>query len=62
MLYEGRVWSALTNPFGPENIRNIYFGVVMGASALLPTLFHAFLAVRSVAFTVVGKLVSGPEG
>jgi len=43
-LYEGRVWSALLNPFAAENIKNVYFGVLMGASALLPTLVHFYMA------------------
>lgn len=46
-LYEGRVAGALFNPLNPENLRNIYFGVVMGASALLPTLLHLSLACQS---------------
>jgi len=46
-LYEQRVESALFNPFDPNNLRNIFFGVVMGASALLPTLLHAFLACQA---------------
>ena len=46
-LYEGRVESAIFNPLNPDNLRNIYFGIVMGASALLPTLLHLFLACRS---------------
>lgn len=44
VMYEGRVWSVFLNPFAPENIRNVYFGVIMGASALLPTLCHLYLA------------------
>ena len=55
-LYEGRAWSAMLNPFGSENIKNIYFGVVMGASALLPTLFHAFLALRSGALILFRRI------
>lgn len=46
-LYEGRVESAFYNPFNPDNLRNIYFGVIMGASALLPTLLHVSLAGQS---------------
>ena len=46
-LYEDRVESAIFNPFNPDNLRNIYFGVIMGASALLPTLLHLYLACRS---------------
>ncbi|NQV55730.1 MAG: hypothetical protein HQ503_07715 [Rhodospirillales bacterium] len=48
VLYEGRFLEALTDPFGQQNVRNIYFGVIMGVSALLPTLFHAFLAIRAM--------------
>ena len=47
-LYEGRFWSVLLNPFAPDNIRNIYFGLIMGASALLPTLCHLYMAGLSV--------------
>jgi hypothetical protein len=43
-LYSGRIWDALTNPFSGGNLRNIYFGMIMGASALLPTLVHAGMA------------------
>ena len=46
-LYEGRIESAIYNPLKPDNLRNIYFGIIMGASALLPTLLHLFLACRS---------------
>ena len=51
-LYEGRVWSAWRDPFNADNLRNIYFGMVMGASALLPTLFHLFLAGKSLVRSV----------
>ncbi len=47
-LYEGRLASLLNDPFGADNLRNVYFGMVMGASALLPTLFHLFLAGKSL--------------
>jgi type III secretory pathway component EscS len=46
-LYEGRVAGAIFNPLSPDNLRNIYFGVVMGASALLPTILHLCLACQS---------------
>ncbi len=46
-LYEGRLARAINNPFDPENLRNIYFGIIMGASALLPTLLHLSLACLS---------------
>ncbi len=47
-LYEGRVATAFFDPLSPESLRNIFFGMVMGASALLPTLLHVFMACRSV--------------
>lgn len=44
-VYKGRVEDAVKDPVG--NIRNIYFGVIMGVSAILPTLFHVYIAFRS---------------
>lgn len=51
-LYKGRFWSVLMDPFHPGNLRNIYFGVIMGASAMLPTLVHLCHALRAVARAV----------
>lgn len=48
ILYQGRLASLWQQPLNPDNVRNFYFGMVMGASALLPTLFHVSLALRSV--------------
>ena len=56
-LYEGRFLQALLHPFEPANIRNIYFGTIMGASALLPTLCHIYLAARSFGRWMLGTLV-----
>lgn len=47
VLYKSRFWAALMNPFEPDSLRNIYFGVIMGASAMLPTLVHLFHAGRA---------------
>ena len=47
-LYEGRVISALNNPSGTKEIRNIFFGIVMGFSAMLPTIFHIYLFFKSL--------------
>ncbi|MGY9005655.1 MAG: hypothetical protein ACKVJQ_06115 [Alphaproteobacteria bacterium] len=47
-LYNGRVHRAFFNPFAPENIKNIYFGILMGASAMLPTLIHGFHALKAI--------------
>ena len=44
-LYQSRALSALENP--TNNLRNIYFGVIMGVSAMLPTCVHGLMAVRS---------------
>ncbi|MFP6734342.1 MAG: hypothetical protein VB959_10915 [Rhodospirillales bacterium] len=57
VLYQGRLWNILNDPFGAENLRNMYFGIIMGASALLPTLFHLLLAVKSL----VRSIGAGPE-
>lgn len=44
-VYRERMENAINNPSG--NMRNIYFGVVMGMSAIIPTLFHFYMAFRS---------------
>lgn len=41
---------ALLNPF--DNLRNIYFGVIMGVSASLPTCLHVGLFLRCAYRTV----------
>lgn len=46
--YEARVVSAINNPSGIDEIRNIIFGIVMGFSAILPTTFHIFLFLKSL--------------
>ena len=46
-LYQERAWVAFFNPFAAESLRTIYFGVVMGASALIPTIIHVALAVMA---------------
>lgn len=63
-LYQGRLIGALRDPFGHQNIRNIYFGAIMGASALIPTLLHIVLACGSVlrSGAVMVGLVRGESG
>ncbi len=46
-LYGGRLEGVLLDPFNPDSLRQIYFGMVMGASALIPTLLHLYLACQS---------------
>ncbi|MGD1866930.1 MAG: hypothetical protein ACFB0D_20455 [Phormidesmis sp.] len=46
--YEGRLESAVRDPLGRENVKNIYFGVMMGFSAMIPTMVHLYLSAQSV--------------
>ena len=55
VLYEGRLWQVFLDPLNPDNIRNAYFGIVMGASALLPTIFHAATAARAVGKSIFSR-------
>ncbi|MBL4655607.1 MAG: hypothetical protein JKY33_07280 [Bacteroidia bacterium] len=50
-LMQQRVFDSLNSPF--ENWRNIYFGIVMGISAMLPTFVHVYMALN---FLIVKKL------
>lgn len=45
VVYQGRLLEALLHPF--EHVRNIYFGVMMGFSAGLPSFIHLFLFVQA---------------
>ena len=47
-VYEERFVSALRDPTGKDEIKNIFFGIMMGCSAMLPTTFHIFLFFQSV--------------
>jgi hypothetical protein len=49
-VYEERVTKAIANPTGKEELRNIYFGIVMGMSAVIPTCVHIFCALFSLRF------------
>ncbi len=46
-IYEERVLSAINDPTGENEIRNIFFGITMGLSAIMPTLFHLYLFIKS---------------
>ena len=46
--YESRATAAIKDPLGRENLKNIYFGVMMGFSAMIPTLTHLYLSAQSV--------------
>ena len=43
--YVNTVNEALKNP--SKNIQNIYFGLIMGISAMLPTMFHFMMFLKS---------------
>lgn len=45
-IYQGRLLQALLHPF--ENMRNIYFGMIMGFSAGLPSFLHVLLFFRAL--------------
>ena len=45
-VYRERVMNAVKQP--THNLRNIYFGLVMGISAMIPTCIHITMALRSL--------------
>ena len=49
-VYADRAAAAIKNPTGVEEMKNIYFGIVMGFSAILPTCVHIFCALFSLRF------------
>jgi len=44
--------NALANP--TDNLRNIYFGLIMGISAMLPTCIHVLLFLRAFILKITG--------
>ena len=49
-LYAGRAVAAVKNPTGKEEMKNIYFGLIMGLSAIIPTCVHITCALFSLRF------------
>ena len=49
-LYAGRAMAAVKNPTGKEEMKNIYFGLIMGLSAIIPTCVHITCALFSLRF------------
>lgn len=47
-VYEQRLSEALQDPTKKESLKNIYFGMVMGVSAMLPTMTHISLSIHSI--------------
>lgn len=54
--YQDRLVQALQDPTGREELRNIYFGILMGMSAALPTLTHVYCSLRAAASTIRGAV------
>ncbi|MEK9630215.1 MAG: hypothetical protein VW455_14485 [Nitrospinota bacterium] len=54
-LYEGRVMAAIQNPTGKYERKNIYFGIVMGFSAIIPTAVHISCALFSMRLFLHGS-------
>ena len=52
--YGKRFSDALRDPFAPQNLKNIYFGLLMGASAMLPSLLHVALSLFSILLVMTG--------
>ena len=44
--YEQMLVDAVTNP--TDSVRNIYFGLIMGVSAIIPTCVHIYMFVRAM--------------
>ena len=56
-VYQDRLVRALQDPTGRDELKNIYFGIVMGLSAMIPTLTHLYLSLRSVGSVARRSLV-----
>ena len=51
--YTNRAIQAIQDPTGRENAKNIYFGLIMGVSAALPTILHIGLFVVSCVRSII---------
>lgn len=47
-VYEQRFVQAIKEPTAVESLKNIYFGVIMGISAMLPTFTHSIMSLYSI--------------
>ena len=54
--YQGFLLDALAKP--TDNLRNIYFGLVMGVSAMIPTCVHIYMFFRSCMYTIVWQTIT----
>ena len=51
--YVSTLNDALKDP--SKNIQNIYFGLIMGISAMLPTMIHFMMFLKSLFFTIISN-------
>ena len=56
--YTNRAMQAIQDPTGRENIKNIYFGIIMGVSAALPAYLFSFLSFLFLGFSKVEEKIS----
>ena len=54
--YTNRAVQAIQDPIGRENTKNIYFGLIMGVSAALPTFLHLLLFCWSIVKRQINKI------
>ena len=54
--YEGLLLDAVARP--ADNMRNIYFGLIMGVSAMIPTCVHIYMFLHSCVFIVFRQKVT----
>ena len=54
--YQGLLLDAIAKP--TDNLRNIYFGLVMGISAMIPTCIHIFMFLRACVYTLFRQTVT----
>ena len=59
--YTNRAVQAIQDPTGRENAKNIYFGLIMGVSAALPTCLHLFLFLLSIIRKAKKTLFTSPK-
>jgi hypothetical protein len=54
--YQGLLLDAVARP--TDNLRNIYFGLVMGVSAMIPTCVHVCMFLRSFMYTIARQTIT----
>lgn len=54
--YQGLLLDAVARP--TDNLRNIYFGLVMGVSAMIPTCVHMYMFFRSCVYIIFRQTVT----